>query len=68
MSLRQVAKLLPATYHLGLPHFEQYSLGTTSDVNGNYTLSLPEGTGTLIFSFISLLPCQAIVNNQTIIS
>lgn len=41
------------------------SIGTTTDVNGNYTISVPDGKGTLIFSFIGYASQEIAVNDQT---
>jgi TonB-linked SusC/RagA family outer membrane protein len=38
--------------------------GTTTDVNGEYTLSAPVGA-TLIFSFVGYFPEEVVVSNQT---
>ncbi len=42
------------------------STGTTSDVDGNYKLSVPSG-GTLIFSFIGLVSQEFAVGSQSVI-
>ncbi|MBB5437873.1 TonB-linked SusC/RagA family outer membrane protein [Pedobacter sp. AK017] len=44
------------------------NLGTMSDSNGNYALSLPEGTGTLVFSFIGFAQQEIAVNGQSTIN
>jgi len=41
------------------------SMGSATDPNGNYSLSLPDGGGTLIFSFIGFVTQEIPVNNQT---
>ena len=41
--------------------------GTATDANGNYALSLPDGTGTLVFSYIGYTAEEIPVNNQTVI-
>src|SRR5687767_10015598 len=41
--------------------------GTTTDPAGNYTLSLPNGAGTLVVSFIGYLSQEVAVNNRTAI-
>jgi hypothetical protein len=39
--------------------------GTVTDVNGKYKLTLPEGSGTLVFSFIGYNPQEVAINNRT---
>ncbi|MFD0765384.1 TonB-dependent receptor [Mucilaginibacter lutimaris] len=41
--------------------------GTTTDVNGKYKLTVPEGTGTLVFSFIGYTTQEQLINNRTAI-
>jgi len=41
--------------------------GTQSDVNGNYSLSVPS-SATLVFSFVGLNPQSVAVGNQTVIN
>jgi TonB-dependent starch-binding outer membrane protein SusC len=41
--------------------------GTATDVNGAYALNVPDGTGTLVFSFIGFLPQEVAITNQTTI-
>lgn len=43
---------------------EGTTTGTTTDANGNYSLSTP-GSGTLVFSFIGYLPKSMAINNRT---
>ena len=42
--------------------------GTTTDANGKFTLSLPDGGGTLIFSFIGYASKEVVVSNETVIN
>src|SRR3712207_8881618 len=44
------------------------TIGTTTDPSGNYTLSLPNGTGTLVVSFIGYQSQEVAVNNRTSIN
>ncbi len=44
------------------------TLGTTSNADGKYSLSLPDGNGTLVFSFIGYLSEEAAVNNRASIN
>lgn len=44
------------------------SNGTTTDPNGNYSLPLANGNGTLVFSFIGYLSQEAQVNNRQAIN
>ena len=41
------------------------TLGTTTDADGNYSVRVPEGNSTLIFSFIGYSPFEAELNNRT---
>ena len=41
------------------------SNGTVTDANGNYSLSLADGTGTLIFSYIGYVTAEVSINNQS---
>ncbi|QHT69995.1 TonB-dependent receptor [Rhodocytophaga rosea] len=42
--------------------------GTTTDAEGNYSLSAPDGDGTLVFSYIGYATQEVPVNNQTVIN
>ncbi len=42
--------------------------GTTTDPGGNYTLTVPNGTGTLVISFIGYQSQEVPVNNRTAIN
>ena len=44
------------------------TIGTLTDAKGNYTLDLPDGNGTLIFSFISYTTKEVAVNGQSVIN
>ncbi|SDM10161.1 TonB-linked outer membrane protein, SusC/RagA family [Catalinimonas alkaloidigena] len=44
------------------------TVGTSTDIEGKYTLSLPSGNGTLVFSSVGFLPQEVAINNQTQIS
>ncbi|MDX5481712.1 MAG: carboxypeptidase-like regulatory domain-containing protein, partial [Hymenobacteraceae bacterium] len=39
--------------------------GTSTDVNGNFTLSVPESGGTLVFSFIGYQTQEMAIGNQS---
>ncbi|MDJ1506029.1 SusC/RagA family TonB-linked outer membrane protein [Xanthocytophaga agilis] len=41
--------------------------GTVTDAQGKYNLTIPEGTGTLVFSFVGYVTEEIAVNNQTTI-
>ncbi len=43
------------------------TLGTTTNADGQYTLSIPGGGGTLVFSFISYVTEEVPVNNRSVI-
>jgi hypothetical protein len=38
--------------------------GTTTDVNGKYKLTVPDGNGTLVFSFIGYTTQEIAINNR----
>ena len=40
------------------------TIGTISDVNGDYSLSVPDANKTLSFSFIGYIPKEVVVGNQ----
>lgn len=42
--------------------------GTTSDAEGNYSVSAPDGNGTLIFSYIGYTTQEVPINNQSVIN
>ena len=44
------------------------STGTMSDTNGNYALSLPDGSGTLVFSFVGFTAQEIAIGNRTTIN
>lgn len=44
------------------------SIGIITDGNGNYSLSVPNGTSTLVFSFVGLKTQEIAVNNRTSIN
>lgn len=41
------------------------SVGTTSDMDGNYSIQVPNGSATLVFSFIGKTPQEVAVNNRS---
>jgi iron complex outermembrane receptor protein len=43
------------------------STGTTTDVEGNYSISVPSGDATLVFSFVGFLNQEMAVGNQSTI-
>ncbi len=43
------------------------AIGTTTNAEGNYSLSLPDGNGTLVFSYIGYTTEEVPVNNRTTI-
>jgi TonB-linked SusC/RagA family outer membrane protein len=43
------------------------TFGTSTDANGQYSLELPDGEGTLVFSFIGYASTEVAVNNRTVI-
>ncbi|WP_246859538.1 TonB-dependent receptor [Spirosoma sp. KCTC 42546] len=42
--------------------------GTTTDAKGQYRINVPNGSTTLIFSFVGYLPQEIVVGNQSLIS
>jgi TonB-linked SusC/RagA family outer membrane protein len=43
------------------------SLGTTTDLDGNYSLKVPSDNTVLVFSFIGMTTKEVVVGNQTVI-
>lgn len=43
------------------------TIGTTTDVSGNYTFEVPDGEGTLIYSYIGYISQEVPINNREII-
>lgn len=41
------------------------TIGATTDASGNYSIALPDGRGTLVFSFIGFTPKEVAVNGKT---
>ncbi|MCC9168769.1 SusC/RagA family TonB-linked outer membrane protein [Pontibacter harenae] len=41
------------------------TLGTTTDVNGNFTLTVPDGNATLVVSYLGYMQQEVAVNNRT---
>jgi TonB-linked SusC/RagA family outer membrane protein len=41
------------------------STGTTTDVDGKYTLNLPDGSGTLVYTFIGFIAQEVAVGNRS---
>jgi TonB-dependent starch-binding outer membrane protein SusC len=41
------------------------TIGATSDADGRYSISLPDGKGTLVFSFIGFTPKEVAINGKT---
>ncbi|MBD0254755.1 MAG: TonB-dependent receptor [Cytophagales bacterium] len=41
--------------------------GTSTDVNGGYTMNLPDGNATLVFSYIGYTPQEIAVNNRPVV-
>ncbi|WP_083470195.1 SusC/RagA family TonB-linked outer membrane protein [Rufibacter tibetensis] len=56
----------------GLPGVTVLLKGTTTaaptDVEGNYSISVPSGTGTLVYSFIGYIPQEVAINNRSTIN
>ncbi|WP_232074140.1 SusC/RagA family TonB-linked outer membrane protein [Spirosoma aureum] len=42
--------------------------GTNSDTKGQYRITVPDGSATLVFSFVGYLPQELVVGNQTVLS
>jgi TonB-linked SusC/RagA family outer membrane protein len=42
--------------------------GTATDINGNYTLSIPDGTGTLVFSFVGYVTQEVAVGGRGVVN
>ncbi|MGB4774180.1 MAG: SusC/RagA family TonB-linked outer membrane protein, partial [Daejeonella sp.] len=41
------------------------TVGTTTNVNGNYSITIPKGATTLVFSYIGYADREVAINNQT---
>ena len=41
------------------------TLGAATDSDGNYTLTLPEGSYTLVFSMLGMKSCEEVIGNRT---
>jgi len=41
--------------------------GTTTNSNGNYSLTVPDGSGTLVFSYIGYLTEEVAINNRAVV-
>jgi len=44
------------------------SLGTTTDLEGNYTIQVPDEFNVLIYSYVGMLSKEVDINNQTVIN
>lgn len=44
------------------------TVGTVTDANGNYSLTIPEGGTTLVFSFVGMTTQEVPIGNQTVIN
>ena len=44
------------------------TIGTATDANGNFTLNVPNGTGTLVVSFIGYKTQEAPINNRSTVN
>jgi TonB-linked SusC/RagA family outer membrane protein len=57
---------------LGLPGatvlIKGTTVGTTTDLDGNYSLNVPAGSKVLIFSFVGLEPAEESIGNRTVIN
>ncbi|CAN5251282.1 SusC/RagA family TonB-linked outer membrane protein [soil metagenome] len=43
------------------------TVGTTTDIDGNYNISVPEGATTLVFSFIGLTTQEMVIGNRSVV-
>lgn len=48
--------------------FKNGVASTTTDVNGKYSINIPDGKGTLIFTYIGYAVQEVAVNNRTLIT
>lgn len=44
------------------------TIGTTTDIDGNYSLSVPEGTETLVFHFVGMKTVEEKIEGRTTIN
>src|SRR5690606_3546501 len=64
VSSRETGETLPGVSVL----MKGTSIGTSTDLNGNYQLSVPDGDAVLVFSFIGYVTQEVQVNQQSIIN
>jgi hypothetical protein len=43
------------------------TIGTTTDIDGNYSLTVPESTETLVFSFVGMIAQDVAINGRSVI-
>ncbi|MDQ2178440.1 TonB-dependent receptor [Marinifilum sp. D714] len=69
---KKVTGMVTDNKGLGLPGVSVLvkgtSTGTATDIDGNYTLAIPEGTKILVFSFIGMMPQEVTYTGQTTIN
>jgi len=44
------------------------TVGTTTDLDGNYSINVPDGSDVLIFSFVGLESAEEVIGNRTVIN
>lgn len=44
------------------------TVGTTTDLDGNYSINVPAGSDVLIYSFVGLVTAEEVIGNRTIIN
>lgn len=44
------------------------TIGTITDINGSYSLEVPEGAATLVFTYVGMVTQEIAINNQSVIN
>lgn len=44
------------------------SIGASTDFDGNYTITIPDGSTTLVFSYVGFVTKEILINNQTTVN
>lgn len=48
--------------------YKNSTIGTVTDLDGNYSITVPEGSGTLVFSFIGYVTQEIPIDSRTVIN
>jgi hypothetical protein len=55
---------LPGVYVV----YKNTTIGTSTDLNGEYQISIPQQTGSIVFSFIGLQTQEILIDTRTVIN